>query len=168
MGVHRNSKSALIFNITFRILLLAMKKIALINGVNLDRLGIREPAVYGKTTLSEIVSAVRAEAAKFGYEIADFQSNYEGEIVEKIAEFADSGGRLPADFSPKKGYSYMAIKDNKTFILSDFAGAKVSPFSPIIEIPGEDIFMRKCAETLKIKDDSLVKRIGAFLFKNAP
>lgn len=88
--------------------------------------------------------------------------------VYSLAAYADSGGRLPADFSPKKGYSYMAIKDNKTFILSDFAGAKVSPFSPIIEIPGEDIFMRKCAETLKIKDDSLVKRIGAFLFKNAP
>ncbi len=112
MGVHRNSKSALIFNITFRILLLTMKKIALINGVNLDRLGIREPAVYGKTTLSEIVSAVRAEAAKFGYEIADFQSNYEGEIVEKIAEFADSGITLgiinPAAFT----HTSVAIRDS--------------------------------------------------------
>lgn len=112
MGVHRNSKSALIFNITFRILLLTMKKIALINGVNLDRLGIREPAVYGKTTLSEIVSAVCAEAAKFGYEIADFQSNYEGEIVEKIAEFADSGITLgiinPAAFT----HTSVAIRDS--------------------------------------------------------
>ena len=68
-----------------------MKKIALINGVNLDRLGRREPQIYGTTTLADITSALRAEAEKLGAQIIDFQSNHEGEIVDKIYELADSG-----------------------------------------------------------------------------
>lgn len=68
-----------------------MKKIALINGVNLDRLGVREPKIYGKTTLADIVALVRSEAEKLGVEIIDFQSNHEGEIVDKIAELSDAG-----------------------------------------------------------------------------
>lgn len=68
-----------------------MRKIALINGVNLDRLGKREPQIYGSTTLSDIVADLRKSAASLGAEIVDFQSNHEGEIVDKIYELADSG-----------------------------------------------------------------------------
>ncbi len=68
-----------------------MRKIALINGVNLDRLGKREPQIYGSTTLSDIVAGLRKSAASLGAEIVDFQSNHEGEIVDKIYELADSG-----------------------------------------------------------------------------
>lgn len=68
-----------------------MRKIALINGVNLDRLGKREPQIYGSTTLSDIVDGLRKSAASLGAEIVDFQSNHEGEIVDKIYELADSG-----------------------------------------------------------------------------
>ena len=68
-----------------------MRKIALINGVNLDRLGKREPQIYGNTTLADIVADLRKSAASLGAEIVDFQSNHEGEIVDKIYELADSG-----------------------------------------------------------------------------
>lgn len=68
-----------------------MRKIALINGVNLDRLGKREPQIYGNTTLADIVAGLRKSAASLGAEIVDFQSNHEGEIVDKIYELADSG-----------------------------------------------------------------------------
>ena len=68
-----------------------MRKIALINGVNLDRLGKREPQIYGSTTLSDIVAGLRKSAASLGAEIVDVQSNHEGEIVDKIYELADSG-----------------------------------------------------------------------------
>ena len=81
-----------------------MKKIALINGVNLDRLGRREPQIYGTTTLADITSALRAEAEKLGAQIIDFQSNHEGEIVDKIYELADSGVKYgiinPGAFTP--------------------------------------------------------------------
>jgi 3-dehydroquinate dehydratase-2 len=68
-----------------------MKKIAVINGVNLDRLGVREPQIYGNASLKTLLSDLRVEAEKLGVDIVDFQSNFEGEIVEKIAELADSG-----------------------------------------------------------------------------
>ena len=68
-----------------------MRKIALINGVNLDRLGKREPQIYGSTTLADIVADLRRSAASLGAEIVDFQSNHEGEIVDKIYELAYSG-----------------------------------------------------------------------------
>lgn len=68
-----------------------MKKIALINGVNLDRLGIREPEIYGSTKLSDIVIRLRSIAVENGCEFIDFQSNHEGDIVDKIAELTDKG-----------------------------------------------------------------------------
>ncbi len=88
-----------------------MKKIALINGVNLDRLGKREPQIYGSETLPELVNALKAEAEKLGVEIVDFQSNIEGELINKIAELSDSGVRLgiinPAAFT----HTSVALRD---------------------------------------------------------
>ena len=71
-----------------------MKKIAVINGVNLDRLGVREPEIYGANTLKTLMESLKKEAAGLGVEIVDFQSNFEGEIIEKIAELADAGVEL--------------------------------------------------------------------------
>ena len=61
------------------------KKILLLNGPNLQLLGVREPEIYGSTTLPEIVAEVRALATAAGYELVDFQSNCEGELVSCIA-----------------------------------------------------------------------------------
>ena len=71
-----------------------MKTIAVINGVNMDRLGKREPQIYGSETLDMLVGSLREEAAKLGVEIAAFQSNHEGAIVDEIARLADSGVKL--------------------------------------------------------------------------
>lgn len=61
-----------------------MKKYLVINGVNLNMLGIREPGIYGKSTLKDLEAAVREKAKTLGVEVDFFQSNFEGEIVEKI------------------------------------------------------------------------------------
>jgi 3-dehydroquinate dehydratase-2 len=66
-----------------------MKKIAIINGPNLDRLGKREPEIYGKTTLAGLEEALRAEFDGKA-ELAFFQSNHEGELISQIAGFADA------------------------------------------------------------------------------
>ncbi|MBR1953390.1 MAG: type II 3-dehydroquinate dehydratase [Lentisphaeria bacterium] len=67
-----------------------MKKILLINGPNLQLLGVREPGIYGVKTLPEIVADLREYAVELGCELEDFQSNSEGALVDKI------GGSLAA------------------------------------------------------------------------
>ena len=67
------------------------KKILLINGPNLQLLGLREPAIYGAKTLAEIVADLRAYAIELGCELEDFQSNSEGALVDKIGSSLASG-----------------------------------------------------------------------------
>lgn len=59
-------------------------KILLINGANLNMLGIREPEKYGSTTLQDIEQAVINRGKELGAEVDVFQDNHEGNIVEKI------------------------------------------------------------------------------------
>ena len=66
-----------------------MKTIAILNGPNLDRLGKREPEIYGSATLADLEKALRAEfAQKAALEF--FQSNHEGELIDRIAKLADA------------------------------------------------------------------------------
>ena len=66
-------------------------KILLINGPNLQLLGVREPGIYGGDTLPEIVARVRKAAEEAGYELTDFQSNHEGAIVDRIGSARADG-----------------------------------------------------------------------------
>ncbi len=68
-----------------------MKKIAIINGPNLDRLGRREPDIYGHQTLADLETLLRKRVADGEVELEFFQSNHEGEIIDRIAACADAG-----------------------------------------------------------------------------
>lgn len=59
-------------------------KILLINGANLNLLGSREPKKYGSTTLKDIESAVIKRGEELGAQVDVWQSNHEGDIVDKI------------------------------------------------------------------------------------
>lgn len=59
-------------------------KILVINGVNMNMLGIREPEKYGHMTLKELEKDLYAYSFELGLDIETYQSNHEGEIVEKI------------------------------------------------------------------------------------
>ena len=63
-----------------------MKKILLINGANLNMLGVREPEKYGVKTLADIENMVIAKGRELGAEVDTYQSNIEGKIVEKIQQ----------------------------------------------------------------------------------
>lgn len=66
-------------------------RIVIINGPNLDRLGKRQPDVYGATTLADINAGLRTRADELGVEVDFFQSNIEGELVERVHAAADEG-----------------------------------------------------------------------------
>ena len=68
-----------------------MLKIGLLNGPNLDRLGKREPEIYGSTTLAQIEELVVAKANSMDLEMDTYQSNYEGSMIDKIHKWADCG-----------------------------------------------------------------------------
>lgn len=85
-------------------------KILVLHGPNLNLLGSREPAVYGKVTLSEINAALEALAGELGIELEACQSNSEGDLVDRIhAAAASCQGILinPAAYT----HTSVAIRD---------------------------------------------------------
>lgn len=61
-------------------------KILILNGPNINMLGIREPNIYGKQTYADLISFLEKSAFKLNVEIEHFQSNHEGCLVDKIQE----------------------------------------------------------------------------------
>ena len=59
-------------------------KILVINGPNLNMLGIREPGIYGKNTFADLLTLLEDAAKELGVEVEQYQSNHEGDIVDKI------------------------------------------------------------------------------------
>ena len=59
-------------------------KILVINGPNLNMLGIREPGLYGRETYADLLEKIRKHAEKTGTEVSFFQSNHEGDLVDAI------------------------------------------------------------------------------------
>ena len=59
-------------------------KLLVINGPNLNMLGIREPNIYGKQDFHALEDFIRASAEEFGHTVTLFQSNHEGAIVDEI------------------------------------------------------------------------------------
>ncbi len=97
-----------------------MKNVMILNGPNLNMLGVREPHIYGTTTLSELEVMCSDHAAKLGMAVTFEQSNHEGELVDLIqaaCKHTDAIVMNPAAYS----FTSVAILD----ALKIFAGPKI-------------------------------------------
>ena len=70
---------------------IVMKKIAILHGPNLNRLGKREPEIYGTATLKDLERLIRAEARRLGFSTVFFQSAHEGALIDRIHALTDRG-----------------------------------------------------------------------------
>ena len=68
-----------------------MKKIAVLHGPNLNRLGKREPEIYGTASLRDLEKFIRAEARALGLTVTFFQSNHEGAQIDELHRLTDRG-----------------------------------------------------------------------------
>ena len=108
-----------------------MKKYLVINGVNLNMLGIREPGIYGSGTLTDLEAAVTKKAADLGVSVDFYQSNIEGEIVNKIHDAYGVYDGIVINPGAFTHYSY-AIRDA-------FSSVKM----PVIEVHISNIHKRE-------------------------
>ncbi len=107
------------------------ERIYVLNGPNLNLLGVREPEVYGRETLADVKAACEAAGTRLGLEIDFRQSNHEGQIIDWIQEARGTAAGLiinPAGFTSTS----IAILD----ALKTFEG-------PIIEVHISNIHRRE-------------------------
>ncbi len=105
-------------------------RVMVLHGPNLNLLGTREPEVYGTTTLKEIDERVAAKAKADGHTVKAFQSNHEGELIDKLQATKNYDGVLfnPGGFT----HTSVALRD---------AIAALS--IPVVEVHLSNIYSRE-------------------------
>lgn len=86
-------------------------RILVLHGPNLNLLGVREPDIYGRTTLADIHSAMDSRARADGVLLESFQSNHEGQLIDRVQAAASEGVRFiiinPAGYT----HTSVALRD---------------------------------------------------------
>lgn len=125
-------------------------KILVIHGPNLNMLGKREPEKYGTSTLDEINANIEVHCSKTGIQVLTFQSNHEGEIVDKVQQARDSFDGViinPAAFT----HTSIAIRD--AILLLDI---------PVVEIHLSNIYKREAFRHKSMLCDIVTGQIAGF------
>jgi 3-dehydroquinate dehydratase-2 len=97
-----------------------MKKILLMHGANLNWLGKRDPRQYGTVSLQDIETLMTEKACQHGYEILPYQSNHEGDLIDKLQEQSSSCAGIiinPGAFTHYSYALYDALVDTRLPII---------------------------------------------------
>ncbi len=123
-------------------------KIVIINGPNLNMLGIREPGIYGEGTYNELLEFIGKKADEMGIETDFFQSNSEGAIIDKIQECYGEVDGIVINPGAYTHYSY-AIHD-----------AIKSVMIPTVEVHISDIHKREDFRRISVTAPACIRQIS--------
>ena len=128
----------------------SLKKILVIHGPNLNMLGQREPEIYGDQSLDEINAQLLKLGEKLGMEIETYQSNHEGEIVDRIQLAVGSCDGILIN---PAAYTHTSIAIRDALSLMDI---------PVIEIHLSNIYKREPFRHKSLIADIAAARISGF------
>ena len=131
-----------------------MKTIAILNGPNLDRLGHREPEIYGRQSLVDLEQLLKAAAKKLQVQVTCFQSNHEGQLIDRINQLAaaEISGLIinPAAYT----HTSLALRDA-------IAGSGI----PCIEVHISNLYQREAVRHHSMTADACVGVISGLGFE---
>ena len=123
-------------------------KILVLNGPNINMLGIREPEHYGNETYSQLLKMIKDHCAALGIELECFQSNHEGALIDKIQEaYGKCSGIV---FNPG-GYTHTSIA-----LLDALKAVKI----PTVEVHISDVESRESFRQISYIREACVKTIS--------
>ena len=125
-------------------------KVVIIHGPNLNMLGTREPEIYGSRSLEDINAVLTDLGKKLDLDVETFQSNFEGEIVEKIQQ---SSGTCRGLIINPAAYTHTSIAIRDALLLLDM---------PIIEIHISNIHRRESFRQKSMIADVATAQIAGF------
>lgn len=140
------------------------QRLLLVNGVNLNLLGKREPEIYGHTTLADIEAQLTAKAAKFGIALICIQSNHEGKLVDDIQHYGllvDAAEQVDAIIINPAAFTHtsVAIRD-----------ALIATQKPFIEVHLSNVHSRESFRHLSYLSDvavGVICGLGALGYQTA-
>ena len=130
-----------------------MKKILVILGPNLNMVGVREKGIYGEETAQSISEQIKAFANEQGFSVEIYQSNHEGDIVDKIQRAL---GRVDGIVINPAAYTHTSIA-----ILDALKAVAL----PTVEVHLSDIHSRESFRNVSITGNAALKIIHGFGFK---
>ena len=123
-------------------------RILVINGPNLNMLGIREPGIYGKETYADLCAYIEEQAKKLGVEADVFQSNSEGAIVTRIQEALGAYDAIVINPAAYTHYSIAILDALKAVAL------------PTVEVHLSDISTREAFRQVSVTKDACIAQIS--------
>ena len=128
-------------------------KVLIINGPNLNLLGIREPGIYGSATYDDLCAMIRKHAASAGMSVAFYQSNHEGAIIDEIHKAMGHYDGIVINPGAYTHYSYAILDALKAVRL------------PAVEVHISDIYARENFRSVSVTAPACVAQISGHGFE---